>query len=112
MSWQESFTRALIEAIVFTGGKVSESASRYGSYGGWQDYGSDEPDHLRECGVDIARSSYADGRWTEFEGTFAEQPWSEHTGIDALVSCNCVLVSDSRYRYAGDYAELIRKITS
>lgn len=115
MRWQEEFKADLIAAIVIKGGKVREGLdlSRYAySYSGWEDYDRTEAEHMRVCAVDITRSSYDDSEWQEFQGTFQDEPWARRTGIDAVVTCKCGCIQDSRHRYEGGLAELIRAITS
>jgi len=67
--------------------------------------------HLKTCGIDFARSSYDDSEWSQFAGTFADDPWPVSRGIDAIVVCSCGQVAGRHWRYTGTHAELLQAIT-
>lgn len=119
--WQSEFHEAIITFLVEHGSLVREGDTRH-SYGGWQDYTVYEDydfnkpsgtlKHMRGCQIDFARSAYDDSEWDEFDGTFAEPPWRDCHGIDAIVFCRCGQIAGRRWRYEGTHAELLRSITS
>jgi hypothetical protein len=124
MNWQDGMKGALIAYVLRNGALVKESASQTSSgrqdYGGWQEYGWDEglqedvpalTVHMRDCRVNLTRSSYEDTDWCEFSGTFAEPPWEHRAGTDVVVYCACGKVCGRRWRYTGGLANLIRAIT-
>lgn len=125
MSWQDGMKEALITYVISAGGLVTESASRQSSrqkiYGGWEEHGWDDATqddtpaltvHMRRCSLDLARCSWENSDWLEFNGTFAEPPWEQRSGTDAVVYCACGQVQGRRWRYTGGLAALIRAITS
>lgn len=72
---------------------------------------ADHPsEHIKTCGINFARSSYEDSEWSEFAGTFAEDPWPISHGIDAVVTCQCGKVAGRHWRYTGTHAELLNGI--
>jgi hypothetical protein len=125
MSWQDGMNEALIGYVISRGALVTESASQRSPgqriYGGWQEYAWDDATqdetpaltiHMRHCTADLARSSWQDSDWEDFNGTFAEPPWEQRSGTDAVVYCICGQVQGRRWRYTGGLAELIRAITA
>jgi hypothetical protein len=69
-------------------------------------------EHLAgDCAIDFERSSYEDSEWTDFAGTFADDPWPRYHGIDAIVWCRCGQVQGRRWRFTEGHATLLRGIT-
>lgn len=105
MSWREEYVKAATAFIVRHGTPV-ETDPRYQS-----DYGYTARDyqgimaHIRNCPV--ASSAIAEAHWDEFEGTFADEPWSARKGSDAVITCTCGLLTDQPFRYEGTIAEMI-----
>ena len=98
MSWLDGMKEALIGYVISHGALVKESASQRSSgqriYSGWQEDGWDDATqdetpaltiHMRHCAVDLARSCWEDSDWQDFNGTFAEPPWEQCSGTDAVV---------------------------
>jgi hypothetical protein len=83
--WRAGFKQAVIDAIVAKGALVRDGAERY-SYN-WEDYAGTEParTEIIRRGINYQASTYDDKLWHEFVGTFAEQPWSDVTGIEAVI---------------------------
>lgn len=109
MTWKDDFRESLISFLVRNGTPVSLKDRTYG----WMDYEWQYlNDHLTICGTDITRSSWEDSEWSEFCGTFAEPPFEQRRGVDAVVYCNCGQISGRRWRYTGSYGELLKGITS
>lgn len=123
MSWQADLNEALIGYVIRAGGLVREDSSTQHSHAcsyGWQEYGWDDDSqedtpeltgHMRECAVDLNRSRWEDSDWSEFCGTFAEPPWEQRKGTDAVVWCACGRVQGRRWRYTGGLARLLQEIT-
>jgi hypothetical protein len=118
MSWREEMKAAMLREIAAGGGLVREGDGGW-RYGGWQDFTQEGGEyltttlsaHVAECGADVSKSTYTESEWTEFDGTFAEPPWGDHTGTDATIHCNCGKVAGRTWRYTGSIAALIEAIT-
>lgn len=117
MSWQEEMKAAVVMYILNHGMLVKEGERERFSYSGWEDYGpgwsgtdnAELREHVFECGM--TSLAYDDSEWDEFDGTFAEPPWSTRKGIDATVTCTCTLVENRTWRYTGTMGDLLRAIT-
>lgn len=106
-SWELELHRRIVTFVARQGGLVDHRVSEYG----WQAIDTGEREHLAECGTDPLRCTWEDMTWSEFQGTFAEPRWLDYRGVEATVTCACGLVEDERFRYGGDYGDLLRAVT-
>jgi hypothetical protein len=107
MEWEDEFKRRVLNCLIRGGTPVSARASEYG----WEEWDEEVQAHALECGWNPAASGWRDSAWTEFQGTFAEEPYWSRTGIDATITCNCTLLEDQVFRYTAGHAALLRYIT-
>ena len=108
MGWQDEFRDALIRALVDDGMPVDDKPDRFSWLAkNWRALYA----HLAECDLDTAACEYDDETWTEFAGTFAEPGDEWNAGIRVTVRCRCRQIDGRAWRWKGEYAELIRRIT-
>lgn len=105
MSWKEEYVKATTAFIVRHGTPV-ETRPKYRSEF-W--YGASDWADIREhiTGCSIASSTVVEAEWSVFDGTFAEPPWSERKGSDAIITCACGLLEGQPFRYEGTISEMI-----
>lgn len=107
--WREGYQRAMLVLMARRGAAVEEDRGRR-SYGGWEDYDATElmRDHMRGCEPQLtASSTLCESQWEEFDGTFAEPPWSQRHGVDVYLSCTCGYVRDMRVRLASTVGQIM-----
>ena len=105
MSWKDEYVKAATAFIVKHGTPVETDPRRTSAYGYMaRDY-QGIMEHIRECS--IASSTVVEANWNEFQGTFADEPWSPRKGSDAVITCACGLLEDQPFRYEGTISEMI-----
>ncbi len=107
MSWRDEYLTATAAFIVKHGTPV-ETDRRKSIYGYTaRDY-QGIMEHIRECS--IASSTVVEANWEEFQGTFADEPWSPRKGSDAVITCTCGLLENQPFRYEGTISEMIADV--
>jgi hypothetical protein len=108
--WQAEFQRRIVTYLVKNGSPVSQVPT--GTYGGYLDWNWREINaHVSKCELIFSECKWKDSEWSDFAGTFAESQWSDRTGIDVIVTCQCGYLTDRAFRYTGSRADLLTAIT-
>lgn len=105
--WEAELNRRIVMFVILRGSLVSHRESEYG----WMAEDTGEREHVVECGLSVPRCTWEDKEWSEFAGTFADQPYENYSGVDAVATCACGLVEGERFRYKGGHADLLRAVT-
>lgn len=109
--WREGYRRALF-AYVARVGRAVEPRRGWRTYGGWEDYGATDHirRHLKDCPIDPDKSELREGHWEEFDGTFAEPPWSQQHGVDVVGECTCGLLDDIHLRVESSVTDILNAL--
>ncbi len=110
-SWQQEFHRRMIAALMAEGNPVAQGDDRDLFYGGFAYDWQELTEHFASCGVNYDETSFTEGNWREFAGTFADPGDENRSGIVLTATCNCGKYSGRRWRYENSYGNLLRRLT-
>lgn len=115
MSWISEYRTALARAFVREGDAHLSPRPGWRSYGQVEDYKKtvEMREHLSRDRVWFLKSDPTEVEWSEFAGTFADDPWPRITGLEAVVSCSCSQFKEvAVVMRATSFSEILKAILS
>ena len=109
--WREGYRKAVF-ALALRKGTAVTSGRGYRTYSSWGDFvrTASIKEHLKNCALDMAKTSLVESAWEEFDGTFANPPWSEKHGMDVVGECVCGVLDDIHLRVTSSISDILNAL--